>query len=275
MKQVLWIAMVFLLVNMSYGFFSDKVQSGSYAGTGGAGAATGLQRLGLGQNPAVLSPLHQGLQLDYGHPYGLEGVTELGAAYFRDAKKIGFALEYWQLSWDQIYQEKTYELQVGFKLPWNIALGLNGNIRKVEILARDQDLAWASGEGIIWKPTDKISFGGYIRNELASSQEFSPLYELGLAIRDIGLQRTGFSPKQSLFVDWRHSENNEGQFIFGHELEFFSCLKFHTGIREKPFQFLFGISVQFHDYHIQQALIYHPDLGLSQHSGFAWESLHP
>ncbi len=271
--------------------------SGLYSGTLGAGAATGLERMGIGNSPAAMtgkevsdsdysagsasfasspergnpsSVTHFGLHFDFYRPYGLDvlEVSELGG--FIDKNHWGMSFNARQTDVEGLYQEQLFSLNPVFHFLNQCKGGFTINGLKIAGQGIDPFLAWHQDWGLIWSILPKLKLGGMVQGlplwNLNSINTDRIIWQFGLEASSI---RKHFS--QSLHLDFRKNGAGKWQTLTSLSFKPFPGLGLSTGLALTPMQLSLGFDYQWGHWRTTQSLRYHQILGRTLISGLSFK----
>ncbi len=274
--------------------------SGLYSGTLGAGAGTGLERMGIGNSPAAMTgkditesansnsgttirsisgansaanfrlpvDLHWGLHFDFYRPYGLDvlQVSELGG--FIDKGRWGLSINARQTDVEGLYQEQIFSINPVLHFLNQCQGGFAVTGLKIAGQGIDPFMSWHQDWGLIWAILPKLKLGGMVQGlplwNLASVDADQIIWQFGLEASSI---RKYFS--QSLHLDFRKNGAGKWQTLTSLSFKPFPGFGLSTGLALTPMQLSLGFDYQWGNWRTTQSLRYHQTLGRTFLSGLS------
>lgn len=243
--------------------------SGGYAGTLGAGAATGAERTGFGGNPAALSGGGAGLRFDSHRPFGLEDLRVAEAGLFADAARFGGALDWRTTGIDGVWREQGFRVALaggplraaGF--PGSLDAGAEWTAWRQEWPGRGAEWSGAAAAGLIWAPWPRIRAGAFLGDALGGSGEGARIVHFGFG---------AIAPAQTLRFDFRRTGAAPWRALASLSVRPHPACEFSGGLASPPFQASAGCALAWRGFRVRQAIRYHRYLGRTWLSGADWLS---
>lgn len=287
-----------LLISAAMSVFAENqiLVSGGYGGTLGAGAATAIEPIAMGQNPAALHPpssgtressraFRAGFQLDFHRPYGLEELQVADAGAFCDFPWAGLGISWRETRVGDWYRDRILALNPRLRLgpsalhfPWphfpgQLDLGATWNIRSTEIPGEGIRWNGNQGYGMAWRLLPRLKLGAFVLGVPwpGSRSPAEPVWQWGIAADSRGADaKEGSWPRQTLYLDFRKTGDGPWRALGALALTLHPSLRVTAGLSTPPFQISFGLKVGWGGLDWNQALRYHRYLGRTSLSGLAF-----
>lgn len=278
------------------------VTTGEYASSMGAGAATAMEYVAFGQNPAAFSAKNFnsttsqkteknfGLRLDFNRPFGLEemSVSDLGA--YCDLNHIGLGWGYRQTAVEDVYRETGYQINPRFNFGANkpsllgsIQLGMQITYWRQEMVAEKTIWKINQGFGGVWRPLPQLALGGFVQGLPLWNGNTKPMeagnftdeliWQWGLTVKNTSEKQP---PKnifdQELHIDFRKMGELPLRVSGAYSLGLNPWVKWSLGVCTPTFQIATGVKIGWGGLALNQALRYHRYLGRTSLSGLAYSS---
>lgn len=250
--------------------------SGAYAGTLGAGAATGADRSAFGGNPAALAPGRFGLRFDCHRPYALEDLQVAEAGLFADAARFGTGLDWRTTGIEGLWREQGFRISTAARLFQ--ATGLPGRMDAGAAWVawrqdwQEREPAWSAtpAAGLIWTPWPRIKAGAFWSGRFPAGTDGERILQFGFEARcrARGEEKVG----QALRLDFRKTGGSIWRALASLSIRPHPACEFTGGLASQPFQASAGCALAWRGFRVRQALRYHRYLGRTWLSGADWES---
>ncbi len=229
----------------------------SYNAHLGAGAATGLKRTGLFNNPASHDANTRGFSLSYRNPFQMESVSQIHMGAFWDFPNWGLACNIHQFKIEDLYVEQHFQPQTSMRIAGWLQLGLAANLHRVEIQEFEGTYSSSLIAGAILSYS-KIKLGLIYKSPIIRKENIESIkatvYQGGIQIN---------LKNSQLAMDVSYDFQKGFQRKFSQNFIFSKYLEFSYGITDIPFQLSLGISLNLGSLTLSPSSQYHPRLGFS------------
>lgn len=252
--------------------------SGAYAGSLGAGAATGVERTGFGGNPAAFTPGGFGLRIDTHHPYGLEDLQVAEAGIFVDVARAGVSLDWRNTGLETLWREQGFRFAAAARLlesprfPGRLDAGFAATAWRTEWPGRIPEWSTAAETGLIWIPWRGIRAGAFGAGPWPGRADGDHILHFGFEARNRGWEAFPASIGQALRLDFRKKGESPWRALASLAIRPHPACEFSAGLASPPFQASAGCALAWRGFRVRQALRYHRYLGRTWLSGADWVS---
>lgn len=273
-----------LFVSLAAGS-NQGLASGTFGASLGAGGATAAERGGWGQSPAALRPGRRGILLGTYRPFGLEEMRVMEAGGYWDSQRAGFGGSWRQTGVEGLFLEQGFEAQASWRFgrgrsafPGRLDVGGALTWWRQATAGRPVNGRGEQGYGLNWRPFPRLGAGAFVRglsfrkSDYLNGESRNRILQCGLEAESRPATQGGEGPVQSLRFDLRRTGDTDWRALASLSVRPHPSFEITSGLASAPFQFSFGIRLDFSGMSFHQAFRQHRDLGATWLSSIGYSS---